>query len=80
MTEAKIISLLQEGLKSVAPARADQFTDLTLDMSIDDLQLDSVATMELVGFLEDAADAAFPDEELVGVSSLGDLAALLRAS
>ena len=78
MNEADIIKLLSEGLKSVAPDRAAQFSDLTLEMSIDDLQLDSVATMELVGFLEDAVDATFPDEELVGVSSLGDLANLIR--
>ncbi len=52
--------------------------ELTFDMSIEDLALDSIATMEMVGFLEDKTEKTFPDEELAQVNSIKDLASLVK--
>ena len=48
------------------------------DQTIEDLALDSIATMEMVGFLEDRVEATFPDEDLAQVNSVRDLANLVQ--
>ncbi|MDF1563112.1 MAG: acyl carrier protein [Deltaproteobacteria bacterium] len=78
MNDQEILGLLKEALAEVAPARAADFDSITLEATIEDLDLDSVSTMEMVGFLEERVDVIFPDEELARVSRLGDLAALIR--
>lgn len=76
MTDAEILALIKEALFEVAPKR--EFGELSMDQTIEDLALDSIATMEMVGFLEDRVDATFPDEELAKVHAIRDLAALVR--
>ena len=78
MNEAQIIDLIRQALTEVAPGR--DFTDLAEETKIETLGLDSIATMEMVGFLEDKTDMTFPDEELATVQSLTDLARLIRAA
>ena len=78
MTDAQMVSLIQEALFEVAPSRKADFEGLTLGLTIEELNLDSIATMEMVGFLEDKTDNTFPDEELARVKSVGDLASLIR--
>ncbi len=78
MTDAQIISLIQEALADVAPNRVADFADIGVDTTIESLGLDSIATMEMVGFIEEKVDATFPDEELTEVKKIGDLANLIR--
>ncbi len=78
MNDDQILGLIQEALFEVAPKRTADFTDIALSTTIDALALDSIATMEMVGFLEDKVDTTFPDEALSTVSSLNDLATLVR--
>lgn len=78
MTDDQILSMIRDGLGSVAPDRKADFANLTLSKSIEELGLDSIAAMELVGFIEEKVDATFPDEDLAGMHTLGDLAALVR--
>lgn len=78
MNDADIISLIQDALADVAPNRSGEFDDITTATTIESLGLDSIATMEMVGFLEEKVDATFPDEELTQVTSIGDLATLIR--
>jgi acyl carrier protein len=78
MTDAQILDLIRKGLHEVVPDRDADFVALNLTQSIDELGLDSIATMELIGFLEDKTDQTFPDEELPRVDSLGDIASLIR--
>lgn len=78
MTDAEVISLIQEALADVAPNRASDFADINAATTIESLGLDSIATMEMVGFLEERVDKTFPDEELTQVSKIGDLANLVR--
>lgn len=78
MDDAQILNLIKEALFEVAPNRKEEFEDLELDETIEDLALDSIATMEMVGFLEDKTEKTFPDEDLAQVNSLKDLATLVR--
>jgi acyl carrier protein len=78
MTDAQIIDLIRAGLNDVAPDRSGDFENLSLSQSIDDLSLDSIATMELIGFLEDETSQTFPDEDLPKVDKLSDIASLMR--
>lgn len=78
MTDEQVLALIQSALFEVAPNRKEEFEELTLDDTIEDLALDSIATMEMVGFLEDKTENTFPDEELARVNSVRDLANLVR--
>lgn len=76
MNDQEILELIKEALFEVAPNK--EFDDLAMDSTIEDLNLDSIATMEMVGYLEDKVDSTFPDEELAKVHAIKDLAALVR--
>jgi acyl carrier protein len=78
MTDDQAIGLIQEALASVAPKRKADFAGITLATTIDQLQLDSIATMEMVGQLEERTGKTFPDEDLARVMTLGDLAGLVQ--
>ena len=80
MNDEKVLSLIKEALFDVAPSRKEEFEDIEIATTIEDLALDSIATMEMVGFLEDKTDMTFPDEELAKVQSLSDLAKMIRAA
>jgi acyl carrier protein len=77
MTDTEVLALIQSALTKVAPNRREEFADVKLTDAIEDLALDSIATMEMVGELEDATGKAFPDEELAKVSTVQDLANLV---
>lgn len=55
-----------------------QLGSVTTDTEIAQLGLDSVATMEVIGALEEKLSVRFPDEELATLKSVGDLTALVR--
>ncbi len=76
MNEAQIIDLIRKALTEVAPGR--DFSDLAEETKIETLGLDSIATMEMVGFIEEEIDTTFADEELAKVSKVRDLAGLIR--
>jgi|JI7StandDraft_1071085.scaffolds.fasta_scaffold351667_2 acyl carrier protein len=78
MTDEKILELIRAGLHQVVPERDADFVGISLANSIDELALDSIATMELIGFLEDETQKTFPDEDLPRVDSLADIASLMR--
>lgn len=78
MNDTEALSMIREALVEVAPDREADFADLALSMSIEDLELDSVTTMEMVGVLEERLDTTFPDEELPQVNTLADIGSLMR--
>jgi acyl carrier protein len=78
MNDAQVLAMVKEALFEVAPNRKEEFDEISLDDTIEDLALDSIATMEMVGFLEDKTEKIFPDEELAKVNTVGDLANLVR--
>ena len=50
-----------------------RFENLDKATVISDLGLDSVALIELIGYLEEKLQIRIPDEELADVQTLGDL-------
>jgi acyl carrier protein len=78
MTDAELIDLFRRALHEVDPERTDEWADLTLDRTIESLGLDSIKSMEMIGFVEDETDVTFEDEDLANVASLADLAALVQ--
>ncbi len=78
MTDQEATELIRKALNEVVPDRAAEWETVSLDHTIESLNLDSIATMEMVGVLEDLTDSTFPDEALPKVNTLGDLAALAK--
>lgn len=80
MTDQEVLSLIKEALAQVAPTRKEQFANLSMDARIDDLGLDSIATMEMVGAIEDKIETTFEEAELAKVHKIADLAKLVKAA
>ena len=80
MTDDSILALIREALRDVAPKRSQEFAEIALDCAIDELALDSIATMEMIGFIEERLDLVFEEQALARVRTLGDLASLVRES
>ncbi|MEZ4236737.1 MAG: acyl carrier protein [Myxococcota bacterium] len=76
--EDEILALIREALGSVAPTRKADFEKLAPETKIEALGLDSIATMEMVNFVEERIEVTFPDEELAKVQKVGDLVGLVR--
>ncbi len=78
MNDDRILALVTAALDSVAPGwnKNDEPLDMTLKMK--DLSIDSVSTMEMVGYIEEELGVTFPDEDLAQVNRLEDLAGLIR--
>lgn len=70
-----LIPLFKEAAFEVAGFKLD---NLTLDTKLSELSLDSVAVMEIVGYLEQKLDVRFNDEDLATLSTLGDLSKLIE--
>lgn len=79
MNEAEILSMFQKALCEVVPGRDADWEALTLDTTIEEIAVDSVAFMELVSAVEERIDKVFPDDKLAQLSSFRDLAALVQA-
>jgi acyl carrier protein len=80
MNDEQIMALIQQALAAVAPTRTADFAKLTADTKIEALGLDSIATMEMVNFIEEKVEVTFPDEELAKVQKIADLVGLVRGS
>ncbi len=78
MDNDQILALIKAALGEVAPNRKADFAKITFETNIEALGLDSIATMEMVNYVEERVDATFPDEELAKVQLVRDLAGLIR--
>lgn len=74
-SDEEIIQLFKQ---SVFEVDQKSLGALTPETEIANLGLDSVATMEVIGALEEKLSVRFPDEELATLKSVGDLTALVR--
>lgn len=74
-TDEEIIQLFKAAVYEVDQK---QLGAVTPETQIAQLGLDSVATMEVIGALEEKLALRFPDEELATLKSVGDLTALVR--
>jgi acyl carrier protein len=80
MNNDETLSLVRQALGEVAPTRKADFVGITPDTRIDALGLDSIATMEMVSFIEERIEVTFPDDELARVQKVGDLVGLIQGS
>ena len=78
MSDDKIIALLKQALDEVAPGKVEDVSSIDLNTKIRSVGIDSVATMEMVGVIEEEIEVTFPDEELAAVNTFGDLVTLIK--
>ena len=78
MNDDRILTLVTAALDSVAPGWNKHGKPLDMNLKMKDLSIDSVSTMEMVGYIEEELAVTFPDEDLVQISRLEDLAGLIR--
>jgi acyl carrier protein len=74
-TDEEIIQLFKAAVYEVDQKKLGEVTTTT---QLAQLGLDSVATMEVIGALEEKLSVRFPDEELATLKSVGDLTALVH--
>ena len=75
MAGVDVIALFRQAALEVHDRQLDTLDHATV---ISSLGLDSIAVMEMTGFLEDKLTIQIPDEELAEVETLGDLDALIQ--
>ncbi len=78
MNDDKILALVSKALDDVAPGWSKDVDNVTLDLAMKDLSINSVELMEMVGVIEEDLGVTFPDEDLAGVNKLSDLAGMIR--
>ena len=72
-----LIPLFQEAAFEVVGYKLDK---ITLDTELSDLSLDSVAVMEIVGYVETKLGVRFNDEDMSTITTLRDLSVLIEKS
>lgn len=78
MSDAETLELIKTALTKVEPKKAALFADLSPNTELDELGLDSLAMMEMLGFIEDHLETTFDDDEIARVESIADLISLVR--
>ena len=78
MSETQILELIKNALDQVAPGKSAEINEGNMNMKMRDLAIDSVVTMEMIGYIEDHLGTTFPDEDLAQINKLSDLADLIR--
>ena len=73
-----VIELLRRAFIYARPEHPEAAQRVTLDATIEELGIDSVAALEMSGFIEEQLDVQVPDEELVAIRSMRDLARIVR--
>lgn len=79
MNDAELLTLFKKGLNEVAPGREAEFDKVTMETNMDDLGMDSVSLMELVGYVEQHVGKTFPDDRLANLVTFRDLASLVSS-
>lgn len=74
------MELIRAAITAVDTTKAAKAAAITPQMEIRELGLDSVATMEMVGFLEEKLETQFSDEVMVKIQTFGDLARLIEST
>lgn len=75
MTRADLFEMFQRMATEIAEK---DFSEVTEDSNIQELGLDSLSTLELVGAMERELDVQIPDEQLVGIQTVAQLLELVE--
>lgn len=78
MNEEQLLGLFREALDNVVPGKSGQWDHITLDTTIEDLSVDSVTFMELVGEVEEKTGKVLADDQLASLGNFRDLAQLIK--
>ena len=79
LSDQEIIDLIREALLDMHPERAHEFEGITLDTTVQELYIDSISAVEMVGYIEGSIGCSFQSQGVAGVRKLADIAALIRA-
>lgn len=74
------MELIKAAITAVDTSKAAKLANIKPDTEIRDLGLDSVATMEMVGYLEEHLGTQFSDEVMIRINTFGDLVSLVEKS
>jgi acyl carrier protein len=74
------MDLIKAAITAVDTSKTAKLGAIRPETEIRELGLDSVATMEMVGFLEEKLETQFSDEVMVRINTFGDLVALIEKS
>lgn len=77
-TDEELLAIVHRALVDVAPGQAAQFEQLSLSSRIDNLELDSIAIVEMVGIIENTVGNNFPLDEIAAVRTVQDIVDLIR--
>ena len=75
MTRAELIEMFQRMAGEVAEKNFDHVTE---DAKIQELGIDSLGMLELVGAMERELEVQIPDEQLVGIQTVRQLLELVE--
>lgn len=73
-----IIDLLKRAFLYARPEHTETAQRITLDATMEELGIDSLAALEMSGFIEEQLDVQIPDDELVAIRGMRDLARIVR--
>ena len=71
------MELIKAAVSAVDPSKTQKLGGLHRGMQIRELGMDSVATMEMVAYLEDKLETQFADEVMIRIETFGDLVDLI---
>lgn len=74
-SDEEVISLFK---KAVWEVDQKKLGELKLETKVADLGLDSVVTLEVIGYMEETLAMRIPDEKLARLQTLADLASLVK--
>jgi acyl carrier protein len=68
-----------EKIKEIVPKFGVEPSDVTLDATLEDLDMDSLDVVEIMQAIEDDFGIRVPDEDLEGLTTMGDtIAAVVK--
>lgn len=74
------MEIIKAAVSAVDTSKTTKLAGVKPETEIRALGLDSVATMEMVGFIEERLEVQFSDEVMVRINTFGDLVALIEKS
>lgn len=78
MDDNQIIQLIKRAHAHALPEEGDVLPRLRPSATLSDLGIPSISAMEMVAFVEAELGLEFPDDEMAGIGSIGDLISLVK--
>jgi acyl carrier protein len=75
MNDDEVLAVLKDALGDAAPEIKASFT---MQSTLADLGIDSIAALEMAGHVEHKLSIRLPDDELAHVNTIADLVKLVR--